>query len=153
MPELQRLHRTADLKSLFTAEFLASPDPASLEVDVTGHVEAVSPVIDLAEADSVLTKAASSFQRGETAMDAWLTVRLHRALPLGREAAAEKEIWAWLGLVRHPDTVARRWWSPASRGLDETGQPKSCGHAHGTVRGIDGPPCFCATLVGGGADS
>ncbi len=107
----------ADLRRIedgvaFTAigdDVLSAEDPRSLVSISESDTEVVRGDIDLDGLDELVVETLSRFERFDTTMDRHFAVPLHQVLPLSRRQAADRNLWAWLGLVRYPQLVAHRW--------------------------------------------
>jgi len=71
----------------------------------------------------LLAAAQREFADDPIASDRWLAPRLHAALRLTRDEAADRGLWAWLGIELFPDYI--RWRFRGRRGADgeEPGGP------------------------------
>ena len=108
MADVMRIRDTVSLS--LSTEFLASGDPRGLaEINLATDVEAVGCQADLEAVDSLVTGVMENYEHYDTAMDGFMAIPLHRALPLTRRQAADRRLWAWLGIVRYPHFVAHRW--------------------------------------------
>lgn len=58
---------------------------------------------------ALLEKAMADFAPGDAQVDATLAIPLHEAVQLTRREAADRRLWAWLGLTAFPEYVAHRW--------------------------------------------
>jgi hypothetical protein len=63
----------------------------------------------LGPVNALLETAMSGFAAGDAQVDATLAIPLHKALQLTRREAADRRLWAWMGLSAFPDYVAYRW--------------------------------------------
>jgi hypothetical protein len=116
MSELRRLRKTVNLD--LDAGFLSADDPRGLfqfNPETETEIVAAEANLDgLAECiDSIMKKTMSD----GTQVDRNLVFEVHRCLPLTRRQAADKRVWAWLGLVRFPHFVAWRWAPSPGSGL------------------------------------
>lgn len=60
-------------------------------------------------AHAALDEACGRHEQFDTALDAFVAPRLHRALPLTRREASDVGVWRWLAAVARPDFVRHRW--------------------------------------------
>jgi len=94
---------------------LATPELASGEQETwpeTAWAELVEPFpreVALASLHQAIDDVERRFQSFDTAIDAELAPRLHRALPLTRREAADVGVWRFLTVVARPDFVRHRW--------------------------------------------
>jgi hypothetical protein len=108
MTDVMRIRDTVSLS--LSTDFLASGDPRGLaEINLETDLEAVDCQADLEAVDSLVTRVIENHEHYDTAMDGVMAIPLHRALPLTRRQAADRRLWAWLGIVRYPHFVAHRW--------------------------------------------
>jgi hypothetical protein len=73
------------------------------------HAVPLAPRRSLDGVRALLEKAMSDFAAGDAQADADLAIPLHEALQLTRREAADRRLWAWLGLAAFPEYVAHRW--------------------------------------------
>lgn len=65
--------------------------------------------IDLGAFDAIVDEMLAKFEPFDTAIDAWIAPRLHRALGLTRREAADPGVWRYLAVVHRPDFLRHRW--------------------------------------------
>ncbi len=106
-----KLKRLSDIRSIdLDEEFLGAAKPSDhLEQYSHVQVEATEEEILLDEFDSLISEQMAAGDKTETQYDAAMAVRLHQSLPMSRRQAADRNMWAWLGVLHAPDFVARRW--------------------------------------------
>jgi hypothetical protein len=94
---------------------LATPELASGEQEVwpeSTWAELVEPFpreVPLEAFHRAIDDVERQFQPFDTAIDAELAYRLHRALKLTRREAADPALWRFLTVVARPDFVRHRW--------------------------------------------
>jgi Family of unknown function (DUF6339) len=71
--------------------------------------ELLEPVRDIEPVSRLVEEAISRFKPYETAVDAFLVVRIHQALRITRREAADRLLWGWLGVACFPEFVTHRW--------------------------------------------
>ena len=116
---MSELHRyQSKLACALSPEALSSDSPGEwLREHHRWPAERVQPRLEISDLENLVAEASQAFGAGDTAADAFLTVRLHRALRLSRRQAADIRVWAWLGAHAFPDYVAHRWKPAAGSGL------------------------------------
>ena len=115
MTELRRLKDHIDLKP--GGEFLRTDNPRPFTLAEQSHTEVVRSDIDIGAIDDFITDLMERFKPGDAAeIDQAFTIHFHRLLPVSRREAADKRMWAWLGMVKYPQFVAMRW-GPAPSGF------------------------------------
>jgi hypothetical protein len=103
------LHLSLDGQRLATPELASGeqeqwPEPAWAEL-----VDPFPRELPLQEFHKVIDTVEQRFERYDTAIDAELAPRLHRALKLTRREAADVGVWRFLTVVARPDFVRHRW--------------------------------------------
>lgn len=119
MPDL---HRYTSLEALhLPPEFLSGQEPLSTLAILHQHLsERLEPVRDLQPLQEAVSDTLHRFDQYDASSDAFLVVPLHRALALSRREAADRRVWAWLGVSFLPEYVAHRWApNPANGAITE----------------------------------
>jgi hypothetical protein len=65
--------------------------------------------VNLEPLDRLAEELTTTFERYDSAIDAWLAPRLRRAIPISRREASEPGIWRYLAVVRYPEIIRHRW--------------------------------------------
>lgn len=108
MAELRRFRD--DVELIVADEVRRAQDPRGLVgVDEESQTEIVRTDIDVGGLDRLVETIVTNHDCHDPAMDKSMVVELHQLLPLTRRQAADRRLWAWLGLVRYPHLVAHRW--------------------------------------------
>ena len=108
MPELRKIRKDYDLD--LTAEFLMAEQPSEYAQQFPDTCwEVFSAELDTVSLDKLIVDTMRDHDRNSTGMDMAMAISLHRALPISRREASDKNFWSWLGLVHAPDFVAWRW--------------------------------------------
>lgn len=107
MSNIYRIRNHVDLS--LSTEFLAANESFEFPFDPERDGKVVRDDIDIAALDTLISENESGFAQYDTAMDAALSQKLHKLLPLSRREAADNRLWAWLGLVKYPEYVGWRW--------------------------------------------
>jgi hypothetical protein len=112
---------------------LLTPELASGEVERWSEREYAPLLLELERKialdvfDQAVDFTLAATARYESASDALLAPRIHRALPLSRREAADPAPWRFLAVVHRPDLVRHRWenrswasmrarfWAPGTR--------------------------------------
>lgn len=115
MTELRRLKDHVDLK--LSDEFLRTDNPRPFTLAEQSHTEVVRSDFEIGAIDDFIADLMTRFKPGDKAeIDQAFTIHFHQLLPVSRREAADKRMWAWLGMVKYPQFVAMRW-EPAPSGL------------------------------------
>ena len=90
-------------------------------IDVEDFVRDFHRPVDIGPMRAVVERAMSleKFNEDYQASDAWLAPRVHATLRLTRREAADRRLWAWLGVVGLPRYVRWRFRREDSKGTAE----------------------------------
>lgn len=107
MTELMRISEGYDL--LPAQDFLRADEPGPMFEKEPDALTGTGVRRDLAELDALVEDMLKRHDRPSTKIDLELAVPLHRILSIDRRLGSDRRFWAWLGLVKYPKLVARRW--------------------------------------------
>lgn len=108
MPSRQAKRLLPSGRRLLHSSFIAGTERYR-EEDLDEYLEPPRRALDLEMLDRVAGQAYVQFDPFDVALDAWLSVRVHRALPMSRAQAADPGVFRYLAIVRHPELVRHRW--------------------------------------------
>jgi hypothetical protein len=115
MTELRRIKDHVDLR--LSDVFLREESPSPFTVSESVHTEIVRSDIEIGAIDEFIADLMERFKSGDAGeIDQAFTVPFHQLLPVSRREAADKRMWAWLGMVKYPQFVAMRF-APTPSGL------------------------------------
>lgn len=116
MPELRRIRSHVELA--VSEEARAATDPRDLiGISEPLQTEVVRAGLKVDDLDELVGQTLRTQKQYDAGIDAAMAIHLHQVLPITRREAADRHLWAWLGLVRYPHLVAWRWKPQAGSGL------------------------------------